>query len=508
MALPLGQTGTAVPIQTEYFTWKSSERGFQVHMHLDAINGLARDVIERSEGLPVEVGGLLLGHAGRGDRPVIWIERYQHVECEHRSGPHFILEEDERHSLEHLAVDLSGSNGELNVVGFYRSHLRPGFQMEAPDFELTDRYFKDAEDLFLLVRPLLVKPGEDPGKSAELVAQFFIREHAADGSAGEIRAANPSFPFQGSSLKVQREHDLDQDDARETTGRSGPVAQPLPPAPAQGERLGRLVPDFVPAGEPGRPAREFFMDSRPMPSLLTPTEDLNSSRGFLRRRLPILVAILVVGAGAAMFIQQAGRHEGAPAPAAETIAIRPLGLYVNPSAQTWRISWNPSATALQNARGVQLFVHDGDEPSRIELSAADLKSGTYQYQAKAQDVMFRMEVTEANGHVSAESFRLIKSAEKVPSTSPAPPAAAKLIAIKQVAPVVPASIRPRIKGTIPVDVRVRIDAKGRVVSGTPTKRPHSGIESFLAERAVAAAKQWRFEAGNEGSEIIHFTFRK
>src|SRR5271168_3491696 len=114
MALPLGQTGTADPIESEYFTWKASDhgiadRGFQVHMHVDAINGLARDVIERSEGLPVEVGGLLLGHAGRGDRPVVWIERYQRVECEHRSGPHFILDEDEHRSLEQLAVELSGS---------------------------------------------------------------------------------------------------------------------------------------------------------------------------------------------------------------------------------------------------------------------------------------------------------------------------------------------------------------------------------------------------------------
>ncbi len=517
MALPLGQTGTADPIESEYFTWKSSDhafgdRSFQVHMHLDAINGLARDVIERSEGLPVEVGGLLLGHAGRGDRPVIWIERYQRVECEHRSGPHFILDEDEHRSLERLAVELSGSHGELSVVGFYRSHQRPGFQMEAPDFQLTDRYFKDAEDLFLLVKPV-----EKAGNAPELVAQFFIREHAADGSAGEIRAANPSFPFHGRLLRVlEQPSEHEQDDPRERTGKSAPVpAEPAAPhaeAPikgaSQGERLGRLVPDFVPAGEAARPAREFFMESRPMPSLLTATEDLNPSHGFLRRRWPILAAILLVGAGAAVFLQQASHRDGAASAVSSEAAIRPLGLYVNPGSEAWRISWNPAATALQGARGVQLFVHDGDEPNRIELSPADLKSGTYQYQAKAQDVTFRMEVTEANGHVSAESFRLVKSVEKVPVAAPVSAGPTKLIAIKQVAPVVPGSIRPGSRALVPVDVRVRIDAKGHVVSATPTTRAHSGLESFLEERAVAAAKQWRFEAGNEGSEIIHFTFKK
>ena len=64
------------------------------------------------------------------------------------------------------------------------------------------------------------------------------------------------------------------------------------------------------------------------------------------------------------------------------------------------------------------------------------------------------------------------------------------------------------------DVRVKIDVHGRVISAVPVAKPHSGVESLLATRAVYAAKQWRFDPAREdgkpvaGTEIIHFVFDK
>ncbi|MES1258468.1 MAG: hypothetical protein ABUS51_08555, partial [Acidobacteriota bacterium] len=158
-------------------------------MHREAIDGLARDVLERSEGLPVEVGGLLLGHAGAGERPVVWIERYQRIACSHRAGPHFILDTADQKTLEKAATDLALASGELSVVGFYRSHLRPGFQLEPGDFEIGDRYFKDPEDVCLLIRPV-----EARDRPTALLAQFFLHERGNGGGAGEFRAADPPFP--------------------------------------------------------------------------------------------------------------------------------------------------------------------------------------------------------------------------------------------------------------------------------------------------------------------------
>jgi len=484
MAQPFGQTGTADPIAAEYFTWKSAAGPLRVLIHLDAIDGLARDVIERSQGLPVEVGGLLLGHANRGDKPSVWIERYQRIECEHRSGPHFVLTDDELAHLETRASELAAS-GDLDVVGFYRSHLRDGFGLDAPDRQLIARYFKDPEDLFLLIGPA----------SGTLHAQFFLH-----GSAGEILGAEPEFPFRGRAIAS-----LEPDDPRERTGRSSPVAA------AAGERLGRLVPDFIP------PAPRSPLP--PLPELPPgpPTEDLERRRGFLNRRWPLLAAFFLVAGGAVVFLQQAG-HREAPsqtAPAAETTPAYPIGLYADPAGSDWRLSWNPAATAVQGARGAKLFVRDGDDQTPIDLSVKDLQKGSYQIQAKSNDVTFRLEITDASGRVSAESFRLLKSEPKTAETPlPSAPSATPPVATHKEAPIVPASIRPRIKGKIPVEVRVQIDAQGRVLSATPVTKAHSGLETFLAGRAVAAAEQWRFKPAREngkpvpGTQLIHFTFEK
>ncbi|HZL55793.1 MAG TPA: hypothetical protein VFC21_01860, partial [Bryobacteraceae bacterium] len=201
MAVSLGQTGTADSVDAEYFNWESSDRRFLVHMHLDAIDGLARDVLENAGGLPVEVGGILLGQVGRGERPVIWIERYQRVQIEHRSGPNFVLDPNDHAIFEQAAQRLS-EDGELSVVGYYRSHLRRGFQLEEADHELIDRYFNDPEDLVLLLKP---------ENRAGILAQFFGRQPGP----GELEALGAAYPFRGRVLGVLEER-RDDDPAERT----------------------------------------------------------------------------------------------------------------------------------------------------------------------------------------------------------------------------------------------------------------------------------------------------
>ena len=179
------------------------------------------------------------------------------------------------------------------------------------------------------------------------------------------------------------------------------------------------------------------------------------------------------------------------------------------AAQPWRVSWNPGATALAGARSVELFVRDGDDQARIDLSPNDLHSASYQYPPKSKkDVTFRLEVSDGAGRVSAESFRVVATAP----SNPAPDTAARVI--HKVAPAVPASVRPRIKGSIPIDVLVYIDARGAVTSATPANKPRSGLETYLAARAVSAARQWRFDPAREDGEpvasrqSIHFSFKR
>jgi protein TonB len=132
-------------------------------------------------------------------------------------------------------------------------------------------------------------------------------------------------------------------------------------------------------------------------------------------------------------------------------------------------------------------------------------------------------VTDKAGRVSAESFRVMQ-AQSAPVAAappiappPAPGATARITqpkAIYKAPPVIAAGIRPRIKGTIPIDVRVQIDARGHVVSATTVTKPHAGLNEYLAARAVQAARLWRFEPARENgkavaaTQILHFVFEK
>jgi hypothetical protein len=487
---PGGSTGTMDPVEIEYLEWDPEGSPVSIHMNPGVADGIAHDAIR---GLGMEVGGLLLGRVVAGPRGAVWIERYQRISHEHGSGPAFILGSGEMAALEVAAANILAT-GQLAVVGLYRSHTRPGFQLEEPDFELIRRYFSDPSDLILLIKL---------ESASHITGQF----HAWDKESG-AHPVGSEFPFRGHMLK---------DDT------AAPALARPPESPREHPR--RLVQDFVPSPvEP--PPSLYGLGQNPGPVPSGRTEELTAERGNrkqLKKWLPLMAAIALVG-GVLWFLLRPGGHGSSnPAPAQTAEAVRPLGLYVDPAGHTWRVSWNPKATALDEARSAQLFVREGDEQKRFDLSARDLASGIYQYNPVENDVTFRLEVVDKAGRVSAESFRLMRAANPpapaslahaVPPPAGGPSRITQPKPIYKAPPVIAAGIRSRIKSTIPIDVRVQIDARGHVVSATPVTSQHTGLDKYLAGRAVQAAKLWRFEPAREngkavaGTQILHFVFDK
>jgi hypothetical protein len=500
----------------EYFDWRPEAAPFAIHMHRDAIDGITRDVIEGVKSLPrrgLEIGGLLLGHIIAGS---VWIERYKRIDSNHRFGPQYILDDADRTVLESTAASILEA-GELSVVGLYRSQTRPGFDIDEADRELIRRYFADPHDLVLLIRP---------ESGLDMEARFFVRQTLPNGGESTIEALGEPFPFRGRGISLHAAGDetvneaavvstsTEEPDTPDTRITHPPVAIDIP-APATPRRF---IPDFLP--DDVEPAHVHAgVDTAP------PESGFGFSRlGRLARWWPMLAAAAVVLAGATFLILP-GHRAPAPAPAAAQVnePVRPLGLYVSPAGNIWRVTWNPNATALREARGVQLFVREGEDQNRIELTPRDLASGTYEYHPTANDVTFRLEATQSSGAITAESFRYDRIQPAAPTASapspvPAPAPAGKAVApkapvtpraIHRVPPVVASSIRPRISGTIPIDVKVKVDRKGRVVSAVPVAKEKDGLHKYLAARAVIAARQWRFEPQPaEGEETIHFVFQK
>lgn len=520
--------GSKLPLdrpEAEYLNCGPEDSPIAIHVNLEAVDGIARDVLEGLGSTPrrdSEVGGLLLGRVAPGGNAV-WIERFQRIPCEHSYGPHFILADQDTAALEDAAGRIFEAH-EVAVVGLYRSHTRPGLQLEESDFELMKRYFSDASDVILLVKP---------GKGNNLFGQFYRFE-----PEGGCHPVGERFPFRGRVVTPDTRlmtPDIPKASGESTEDRERTRAS-VPPAGVRKENPDatpprRLVPDFPSAPVEAAPSLFGLSDPPGSEHWRAAAEEPEAHKpSFLRKWLPLVCALALVG-GVVWLLASQGRLSSPPATTGTAPvtadASRPLGLYVDPQPNRWFVSWNTNASSLRSARGIQLFVREGDDQQRVNLSQQQIAAGAYEYHPVGNDVTFRLEVADKDGRVSAESFRVLQ--KQIPA--PVPPAAPQvahapaapapnethLIQPKPVfraPPVVAAGIRPRIKGSVPIDVRVHIDEHGKVVSATPVTKLHDGIEEYLGGRAVQAAKQWRFEPAREngkavqGSQTIHFVFTK
>ena len=86
--------------------------------------------------------------------------------------------------------------------------------------------------------------------------------------------------------------------------------------------------------------------------------------------------------------------------------------------------------------------------------------------------------------------------EKVIAKSMVPPKP-----IREVAPVAAESIRNRIDDEIPVYVSLRIGSNGSVV-GAQAATTGEGVQAYLVQRSLEAARQWKFRPARLGADAV------
>lgn len=153
-------------MQLEYVTWHALDAP-PIAIRRRAMEGIHQEVSEAFAAAPhrgAETGGILLG---RREEDRIVVEDFEPVPSDHRLGPSYHLSDTDRELLqETLDWFRSGAQPGLWVLGFYRSHTRPEFEVSTEDEELMRAHFAAAEDLLLLVKPSLMETSE---------SDFFIR---------------------------------------------------------------------------------------------------------------------------------------------------------------------------------------------------------------------------------------------------------------------------------------------------------------------------------------------
>src|SRR5258707_1197860 len=120
-----------------YYVWEVPGKPVLVHLRLDVVDRLAAEAMRglgavRKRG--AEVGGVLLGSIQDDYPAIVRVEDFEPVACDYRRGPSYQLTEEDGAAFEDVC---QRSQPEVSrgcyAVGFFRSHTRDGFSLEAED---------------------------------------------------------------------------------------------------------------------------------------------------------------------------------------------------------------------------------------------------------------------------------------------------------------------------------------------------------------------------------------
>ncbi len=158
---------------TDYAYWNVPETSFIVTYSLGLFHEIDFQVNEGYRRIPhggVETGGVLFG---RIDENSARIEAFRTIECEHASGPSFVLSERDIEAVhDQLAAaktdpELAG----LETVGWFIAHTRSPLRMHDREAALFDRLFPGAGQVTVLAKPERFQP-----------TRFCFLVRAADGT--------------------------------------------------------------------------------------------------------------------------------------------------------------------------------------------------------------------------------------------------------------------------------------------------------------------------------------
>jgi hypothetical protein len=136
-------------------SWSVAPCPFSIEYPVAMMNRLRTVAMDAFFAIPrggVEIGGILFGTIELGR---VRLQAFRAVECEHASGPSFILSDPDRARLAALLVsapeerELAG----LTPVGWFRSRTRSEISLSEADVALFDQYFPQSRQVVLVLRP-------------------------------------------------------------------------------------------------------------------------------------------------------------------------------------------------------------------------------------------------------------------------------------------------------------------------------------------------------------------
>jgi Gram-negative bacterial TonB protein C-terminal len=340
----MAQPGTAVTAEPAC-VWSDGSHTFAIHLQPSVLRRLTAETKMALKMVPrrgLEIGGILLGRADSQDsRTDFWIEGFQAVESEHRTGPSYVLSETDFTRLK----DELGKNGAASI-GVYRSHTRAeALEVQQPDIELLDRCFGTQPAVFLMLAP------------ASSTAALFLRTNGVLKNVHQLTLES-SF----AALSEER--------------------------PANPARRG---PPPLPEGPPGR-LRKLGLPPLPSPRALV----LKGDAGLKHRATMFAAALLVIVlAGTAITLLSIGSR---PTAVVQQNPIY-LPLTVERDGPSVKLLWDRTSPLVKNATRAVIHIQDGGFQSDGDLTPSQFGAGSFLYKPKGSEVTFRLDVysADANG---------------------------------------------------------------------------------------------------------------
>jgi proteasome lid subunit RPN8/RPN11 len=374
-------------------TWKAPQCPFTIEYSLRALDDIRLAVTDAFFSLPrggAEIGGILLGqHLKRR----LVIEDYVALDCEHAFGPSFALSPRDHTRLAELLASAERNSDRLKPVGWYHSHTRSEIFLSEADQDLHNRCFPEPWQVALVLKPHTFHPTR---------AGFFFRE--ADGA---IHATASYQEFVLTPLPV-----------RPVPGGVPPAADPAPsarlrhgpgprgPVIAVAAGAAALDPAPGPGGTPGT-APEPASEAQPP-----------AGRHLAGRLWRGFAAVLALAIGLAVLaVGFQTRNLWLPGLMA---AIRPapqlsIGIAAIDSDGQLQIRWDRDSLAARQGADAILEIDDGPVPRDIQLDALELRTGTFTYGRRGEQVGVKLTIHLSNGQqVRATTSFLGKLPERKP----------------------------------------------------------------------------------------------
>ena len=385
------------PIGQPICAWTHGSRKFAIFVPADVLARLGMEVRVAFKRVPrrgLEIGGILVGRTEQRDETTtFWIEGFESIDSEHRSGPSYILSEPD---FAHLREALT-RNGAASI-GMYRSQTRSQqLVLQEPDIKLLERCFDSGDVLFLITCPAAAR------------AAFFIREE------GE--------------LKCVYEFDLGTPLAPSVAPQSPPALAPDPPGPTpdppETDRLtppppeiqtalvavSRQVNPLNPPENEDEASGAVQLADRLRSSLGPAVEGSASDHvlakplgGWLGRSARFkkgtwLAAALIFSAflGAVIGLLS---HARPPAVRPQRLPSEGLRLSAEGNGGLLRLHWDPNFSAIRNPSRAVLHIQDGEYQIVKNLAPSEIRMGSVTYEPRSRDVTFRVEVSSPTANAS------------------------------------------------------------------------------------------------------------